>query len=85
MDKLPLELVNKIIMYQIPTYKYLDELKITRVIIFDCICKNCCDSSKYHIGCDNIEFNSKDINSFGQILCLNFTDYHLDLIIEITL
>ena len=74
MDKIPIELVNKIIMMQIPYYPYLWELQLTRVIVFDCNCASCCSYHNFACGCINLEFNKKDAGKFGQILCLNWRD-----------
>jgi hypothetical protein len=55
---LPNELISKILMYSLPTYPYLDEIKTTRITFSHCDCEGC--NYKPYFGCYNIEFNDKN-------------------------
>ena len=68
---LPDELIHKIIMYSVPDYPFLNELKTTRFIRGGCDCEGC--EWKHHLGC----YHYKDFNYRGkpteQILILKVT------------
>ena len=59
MVNLPDDIINKIIMYNIPKYEYLEELKKTRFIRKYCDCEGC--TYKHHYGCYQYEFNDPDL------------------------
>ena len=59
MVNLPDDITNKIIMYSIPKYSYLEELKTTRFIRNKCKCEGC--RYKQHFGCYEYEFNEPDL------------------------
>ena len=53
------DIINKIIMYSIPKYPYLEELKTSRFIREYCNCEGC--QYKNHFGCYEYEFNDPDL------------------------
>ena len=63
MSILPEEAINKIIMYNIPTYPFLEELKKARFIRCKCKCEGC--RYKQHFGCYEYEFNNPDNGKRG--------------------
>ena len=56
MAQLPDDIINKIIMYSIPHYPYLEALKLTRFIRNNCDC-DCCEHRHWY-GCCDFVFNS---------------------------
>lgn len=63
---LPDELIQKIVMYSIPQYVYLDELKRKRFYRVVCDCEGC--EYKQHFGCYYYEFNRpKENNKFDSM------------------
>ena len=63
MSILPEEAINKIIMYSIPKYPFLEELKKARFIRCKCKCEGC--RYKQHFGCYEYEFNNPDNGKRG--------------------
>ena len=59
MVNLPDDITNKIIMYSIPKYPYLEALKKTRFIRTYCECEGCTEKHRY--GCYEFEFNEPDL------------------------
>ena len=57
------DIINKIIMYSIPKYPYLEELKTSRFIRIWCRCEGC--RYKQHYGCYEYEFNNPDNGKRG--------------------
>ena len=64
MVNLPDDITNKIIMYSIPKYPYLEELKTSRFIREYCNCEGC--QYKQHYGCYQYEFNDPDNGKRGK-------------------
>ena len=56
MTQLPDDIINKIIMYSIPHYPFLEDLKLTRFIRNNCDCEGC--EHKHSYGCYDFIFNS---------------------------
>ena len=56
MTQLPDDIINKIIMYSIPHYPFLEDLKYTRFIRNNCDCDNC--DHRHWYGCSDFIFNS---------------------------